>query len=152
MTDRNIAHSRFPANLDAERAVLGACIEDGGILHAVLAEGLTPGDFSVSDHRELWEVMLQMADAALPVTLISLPDYCPAISLPALADLTFGVALLDSHVLHYVRIVKRKAKARRLLRLGAWLLQAVSAGADPDGVVIELNLRISAELRGECHE
>ena len=149
---QTITHSH-PANVDAERCIVGACIESGDILHAVLAEGLAPADFSVTDHQQIWEAILQMSDAALPVTLISLYDYCPAISLPALIDLTFGVVLFESHVLHYVAIIKRCAKLRRLLHFGCWLAkEAAAVGADPDGLVIELNQKISAELRGERHE
>jgi replicative DNA helicase len=144
---QNISHSH-PANLDAERAVLGAVLESGDILSAVLHENLAPADFSVTDHQQLWEVFLNMSDAGLPVDPISVCDFCPSISLLALSDLTFGVVLLESHVLHCARIVKRKAKARRLLRLGAWLCtEASAAGADPDSLVNELNQKISAELR-----
>jgi replicative DNA helicase len=134
---------KFPANLDGERATLAACVEEPGILNAVLAEGLTPTDFSVSDHRELFEVILQMCDKGLPVTLISVVEYSN-ISAAMLSDLIFGVVLVESHIVHYVRIVKRKAALRRLLHLSDWLSEeAVAAGADPDSLVIQLKLKIS---------
>lgn len=141
---------KFPANVDAERSILGACIEDGEILNAVVAEGLFVSDFSLSDHQIIWGAVLGMRARAVPVSLISLVEYCPKIDGPMLADLTRGVVLLRPHIVHYARIVKRKAKLRRLLHLSDWLSEeSTAAGADPDSVVIELNRKISGLGAGE---
>ncbi len=134
----------FPANLDAECAVLGGCLADEGVLHAVLAEGLTPDQFSVTDHQRVWEVILHMCDKGLPVTLISVHDFDLTLSPAALADLTCGGVLLESHIVHYARIVKRLARLRALMHLGEQLAEgAGTAGADPDRLASELILQIS---------
>jgi replicative DNA helicase len=153
ITQGDFRHENFPANLDAERCILGACVADGDILNAVLAEGLSPDDFSVSDHQQIWEAVLQMCDAALPVTTISLVDYSPKIAMPALADLTYGVVISEAQVLHYTRIVKRHAYRRRIAHACEWLCEeACCAVADPDALLREFHRRISEELPGECHE
>lgn len=144
----NAAHSEprawFPANLAAERAILGCCLEDAGILSAALMESIAPEAFSLSDHRRLWEVILRMCDKGLPVTLISVYDFDPTLSPAALADLIYGVVLLESHILHYVRIVKRHAKLRGLRHLAEQLAEdAGTAAADPDRLASELILQIS---------
>jgi len=147
----NIAQTDYyPASVPAERSILGSCIESPRILDAVLAEDLRPEHFSVSDHRTLWQAILEMCDQGLPVDLVSLAEYRPEIEGAVLAELTFGVVVEEAHALHHVRILKNKARLRDLLRLGDWVIEeACIPGADPDGLVTELSVKISAMERHE---
>ena len=53
-----------------------------------------------------------------------------------LCDLITGVVLARGHVLHHVRIVRRKAHLRALIRLGEWVASSAGEdGADPDVLV-----------------
>jgi replicative DNA helicase len=136
-------YSPLPANLGAERAILGAILEDAAIRSAVLREGLTADDFSFSEHQLTWKTVQEMHREGLPIDLISVLDRAPEISGATLAETIHGVVLDQSHILHHTTIVKRKSRLRRLLHLGEWITtQAYLPTADPQAI----EARIAAEL------
>lgn len=122
----------LPANLDAEKCVLGAAVDSPEILSAILAEGLSEEDFSVTEHQQLWRTILEMASSGIPVDLVSLLDHRPELSPAMIVDLTYGVVLQDAHIVHYCRILKRKSALRALLRLSEWISNSsADVAADP---------------------
>ena len=122
----------LPANLDAERYLLGACIESPQILTAVMAAGMTEEHFSVSDHAKVCRALREMRPKDYPIDVISLAEYLGMDKAgPMLADLICGAVLHLPHQLHYLRILEEKRRLRALLRLADHVdAQAREAGAD----------------------
>jgi len=63
----------LPANLDAERAVLGGILLDN---HAYIeaAESLAPEDFSILSHRRVYRRMVEMFERAKPCDPVTIAD------------------------------------------------------------------------------
>jgi replicative DNA helicase len=138
---RGSADLPLPANLAAERVVLGALIEDDGLLPEVLETGLQPEDFLLSDHHRIFRVVLALGQENAPVDYITVAeqlgnrpeDYV------AVASLVDGLVIDRDHVIHHAKTVRRKARLRALLRIGEWISAAVTEASDPDQVVEEIS-------------
>ena len=104
----------LPANLDAERWVLGAILLDNAAYkHAV--EVLTPDDFSSNPNKRIFTSMVTLAESGRPIDPVTLTEELlrtkelEAVGgVPYLASLTKGVPR-SSHVTHYARIVKDRS-------------------------------------------
>ena len=139
--------ARTAHNLEAERAVLGACLINPKAATAVAA-ALSPGDFYRDAHRVIWRSMaaiLRRRRTLDAVTLRARLDQrgeVDKVGGPAyVAALLDGVAR-STNVLEYSRIVKELAIRRRIAALAAGdfapdrleselrKLAALSAGAD----------------------
>lgn len=60
-----------PSNLDAERAVLGACLLDREALVDV-TEFLSPDDFYDLNYRDVFNVIMDMVKSSRPVDMLTL--------------------------------------------------------------------------------
>jgi hypothetical protein len=123
----------LPHNPDAERAVLGAILLDGGAVTNALRtalEHVTCGDFFVDCHRAIFRQMVAMAEAGQAIDLVTLcdeldrhgdlevaggPAYCAA-----LAD---GVPRV-SNVPHYCKILREKTLLRTFVHAGQEITHA----------------------------
>lgn len=112
----------LPANVDAERAILGAILLDNSLFEPVST--LEPEDFSLSSHRLIFlfiAEMLQGGDAVDIVTLVerlradkqldSIGD-CPVAYIASLSEDTIRYR---KSVRDWARIVKAKSLQRRLI-------------------------------------
>ena len=73
MPENESAAKRVPHSLEAERAVLGACLLDRGKLDNV-REKLAAGDFYAPAHRLIYECICRLADGNSPCDLVTLGD------------------------------------------------------------------------------
>ena len=60
-------------SLEAERAVIGACLLDKDALPVVL-DALRPSDFDATAHRRILEAILALRDRGQPPDLVLLND------------------------------------------------------------------------------
>ena len=142
----------LPINLNAERSVLGAVIEDDdAILPEIIASGLRVEDFSLADHRRIYEAMLKLWQEKKPVDMVSLTERLGnrPVDAVTVASLIQGVIVHPDHVLHHVEIVREKARLRGLLRIGEWIIDAVDDTADSDALVEETISRLERIARPE---
>src|SRR5262249_10831663 len=108
-----------PQNIEAEQSVLGAILLDNdAVNHAV--ELINPDDFYRESHREIFRVMVELADRSQPVDAITMTDALrtrgrlEAIGGPAyIAELAACVPTA-ANVAHYARIVREKGVLRAL--------------------------------------
>ena len=107
-----------PANLDAEKALLGAILIDNEAMGELV--GLNPGDFYGTAHQHIFREAQQLATSATPINPLTLRDALQQsgsmeeVGGPAyIASLTDGVPR-SSNVSQYADIVKRHARNRRL--------------------------------------
>jgi replicative DNA helicase len=121
MATPDIAFERgLPANIDAERAILGAVLLEN-VLYNEAAERLRPEDFALDSHQRIFARMGELIDATRAVDSFTLYEELArrkeveAVGGAAyLASLTEGLPRRLS-IEDYVRIVKDKSLLRQLI-------------------------------------
>ncbi|MDR1481650.1 MAG: replicative DNA helicase [Synergistaceae bacterium] len=113
-----------PNNLEAERAVLGACLLEREALMLVV-ESLNPDDFYEPRHALTFEVMKEMASRDRAVDSLTFQEELARRSmLDRIGGISFVAMLLDSvtttaNIEHHCSIVRDKSIHRELIRVGA---------------------------------
>src|SRR5258705_13582072 len=65
--------SRMPANIEAERSILGAVLLDNHAFNDA-AEHLKPEDFSIDSHRRIYSRMMDLAESWRRIDIITLAE------------------------------------------------------------------------------
>ncbi|HLG50280.1 MAG TPA: replicative DNA helicase [Chloroflexota bacterium] len=110
-----------PANVEAERAVLGALLIDSEAISEV-ASFLKPEDFHLARHQAIYAARLDLYDRREPGDLVTLIDELRRRGqLEASGGASYLTELVNDvptavHVEHYARIVERCSLMRRLIR------------------------------------
>jgi replicative DNA helicase len=130
----------LPANLDAERSILGAIMLDN-LAYNEAAEKIRAEDFSLDSHRRIYTRMAELIDAGRAVDIVTLSDELArrkeveAIGGVAyLASLTEGLPRRIS-IEEYVRIVKDKSLLRQLMGI---CTDAITRAADQSEEALEV--------------
>ncbi|MBV8052146.1 MAG: replicative DNA helicase [Acidobacteriaceae bacterium] len=117
--DYSVAHT-LPANVEAERSILGAILLDN-LAYNQAAEHLKPEDFSLDSHRRIYSRMVDLAEASRPIDVVTLPEELSRHKeLEAIGDYAYIASLTDGvpdrpSIEHYVKIVRDKALLRGLI-------------------------------------
>jgi len=112
--------SMLPANVEAERSILGAILLDN-LAYNQAAEHLRTEDFSLDSHRRIYARMVDLAESSRPIDIITLVDELSRNKeLQAIGDMGYVSSLLDGvpdrpSIEHYVKIVRDKALLRGLI-------------------------------------
>ncbi|MGO8757986.1 MAG: replicative DNA helicase [Terracidiphilus sp.] len=133
----------LPANLDAEKTILGAILLDNAA-HAEAAETLKSDDFSLDSHRRIYMRMSELVDSGRTVDIVTLANELARYKeveavggVAYLASLTEGLPRRPV-IEDYVRIVKDKAMLRRLMGIcSAAIAKAADQSQDAIGVLDE---------------
>ena len=133
----------LPANLDAEKTILGAILLDNAA-HAEAAEALKSDDFSLDSHRRIFLRMSELVDTGRTVDIVTLANelsrYKEVESVGGvayLASLTEGLPRRPV-IEDYVRIVRDKSMLRRLMGIcSAAIAKAADQSQDAIGVLDE---------------
>ena len=133
----------LPANLDAEKTILGAILLDNAA-HAEAAEHIKPDDFSLDSHRRIFLRMSELIDMGRAVDIVTLSN---ELSRYKEVEAVGGVAYLASLteglprrpvIEDYIRIVKDKSLLRRLMGIcSAAIAKAADQSQDAIGVLDE---------------
>src|SRR3974390_176742 len=132
--------ARLPANLDAERTILGAILLDNAA-HSEAAEKLEADDFSLDSHRRIYLRMNELLDSQRAVDIVTLSN---ELSRYKEVEAVGGVAYLASLteglprrpvIEEYVRIVKDKSLLRRLMGICS---AAIARAADQSETALEV--------------
>lgn len=138
-------------DVDAERAVLGACMGNGDIADTV-RHLLGEGAFYRPAHETIWHRLLALHDDGKPTDPIVLTD-----DLRAYGDLErvgggvyvhqlYNAVPSVSGAEYYAQIVRDKADLRRLRASAIRTVQRVQEpGADPDAVRTEIEAEVRAD-------
>jgi replicative DNA helicase len=127
---------RMPANVEAERSILGAILLDNHAFNDA-AEHLRPDDFSLDAHRRIYSRMMELAETSRPIDIITLVEELEQKKdLQAIGDVGYVSSLLDGvpdrpSIEHYVRIVRDKAILRGLIGVANTAIAKASEQADP---------------------
>src|SRR5271157_5262770 len=128
--------SRMPANIEAERSILGAILLDNHAYNDA-AEHLQPDDFSLDSHRRIYSRMMDLAESSRPVDIVTLVEELERKrELQAVGDASYISSLLDGvpdrpSIEHYVKIVRDKAILRGLISVSTAAIAKASEQTDP---------------------
>jgi replicative DNA helicase len=134
-TDYSLAHT-LPANVEAERSILGAILLDN-LAYSQAAEHLKTEDFSLDSHRRIYTRMVDLAEASKPIDLITLVEELDRHKeLEAIGDVAYVSGLLDGvpdrpSIEHYVQIVRDKSLLRGLIHASNAAITRASDQSDP---------------------
>jgi replicative DNA helicase len=133
--DYNLAHT-LPANVEAERSILGAILLDN-LAYNEAAEHLKPEDFSLDSHRRVFSRMVDLAESSRPIDMITLVEELDRRKeLEAIGDVGYISGLVDGvpdrpSIEHYIKIVRDKALLRGLIHAAGAAIARASDQSDP---------------------
>src|SRR5207248_993543 len=131
-----VPDSSLPANIEAERSILGAILLDN-LAYNQAAEHLKAEDFLLDSHRRIYARMVDLSEASHSIDLITL---CEELGrhgeLEAIGGAAYISGLLDGvpdrpSIEHYVKIVRDKALLRGLIHTATAAIARASEQADP---------------------
>jgi replicative DNA helicase len=134
-TEYTLAHS-LPANVEAERSILGAIMLDN-LAYNEAAEHLKPEDFSLDSHRRIFTRMVDLAESSRPIDMITLVEELDRRKeLEAIGDVGYVSGLVDGvpdrpSIEHYIKIVRDKALLRGLIHAANAAITRASDQSDP---------------------
>jgi replicative DNA helicase len=126
----------LPANVEAERSILGAILLDN-FAYNQAAEHLRTEDFSLDSHRRIYARMVDLAESSRPIDMITLIEELERHKeLQAIGDVGYVSSLLEGvperpSIEHYVRIVRDKALLRGLISAANTAIARASEQSDP---------------------
>src|ERR1051325_4406889 len=132
-TDYSI--STLPANVEAERSILGAILLDN-FAYNQAAEHLKVEDFSLDSHRRIYSRMMDLAESSRPIDLIPLSEELDrAKELESIGDVAYVSSLVEGvpdrpSIEHYVKIVRDKALLRGLISASSTAIARASDQSD----------------------
>ena len=130
----------LPANIDAEKTILGAILLDNAA-HSEAAEKLTADDFSLDSHRRIFLRMSDLMASQRAVDIVTLANELARYKevetvggVAYLASLTEGLPRRPV-IEEYIRIVKDKSLLRRLMSICS---AAIARAADQSETALEV--------------
>ena len=135
MATSDYAISTLPANVDAERSILGAILLDN-FAYNQAAEHLRTEDFSLDSHRRIYSRMVDLAESSRPIDMITLIEELERHKdLQAIGDVAYVSSLVDGvperpSIEHYVKIVRDKALLRGLISAASTAIARASDQSD----------------------
>jgi len=127
--------SALPANVEAERSILGAILLDN-FAYNQAAEFLRTEDFSLDSHRRIYSRMVELAESSRPIDMITLIDeLARSKDLQAIGDVAYVSSLVEGvpdrpSIEHYVKIVRDKAMLRGLISAASAAIARASDQSD----------------------
>ncbi|MGZ9932309.1 DnaB-like helicase N-terminal domain-containing protein [Streptomyces sp. NC-S4] len=140
-----------PHDVEAEAAVLGACMHGADVIDAV--RNLLDGpDFYRPAHETVWRTILALRSEDLPTDPIVLSNRLEEqgdldrIGGRVYAHQLYGATPSADNAIHYAGIIREKAKLRRLRASSIRTMQrTMEPGADPDVIRGEIESEVRAE-------
>lgn len=123
-------------NIRSEKVAIGAALEDSTILSELVADGLTPQDFSYSAHRRIWAALMRMAEDHVPIDPISVSAFLSNndADFAVIIDCISGCVILASHARYHAKIIRESAQVRRLRYLADRIHESIDEGFDPKAI------------------
>ena len=130
----------LPANIDAEKTILGAILLDNSA-HSEAAERLESDDFSLDSHRRIFVRMSELMNEQRAVDIVTLSNELARAKeietvggVAYLASLTEGLPIRPV-IEDYIRIVKDKSLLRKLMLICS---AAIARAADQSETALEV--------------
>lgn len=145
-----------PANHEAESRVLGAALlTNGRDVVIQLRDILSPEDFHMPRHQEVWTSMLALAEDGKPIDVVTLEDNLRRRGtlgivggLPELTKLTDNYAT-TVNVREHARIVHEESVRRKLVVTGRTIAEEAANAEDPVSYAVEAQGKIAKAGEGK---
>jgi DnaB-like helicase N terminal domain/AAA domain len=132
----------LPANIEAERSILGAILLDNNAIKLVI-EKLKPEEFFHDHHRHIYQQMLALGETHQAIDLVTLAEQLQRTGelesvggAPYISQLMDGVPHL-TNVEFYVRIVREKALLRGLIHATNAIYQQAFEAEDDAAAILD---------------
>ena len=131
-----ISTQSLPANVEAERSILGAILLDN-LAYNQAAEHLKAEDFLLDSHRRIYARMVELAESSRSIDLITLAEELGRhAQLESIGGAAYISGLLDGvpdrpSIEHYIKIVRDKALLRGLIHTATAAIARASEQSDP---------------------
>ncbi|MFE2106574.1 DnaB-like helicase N-terminal domain-containing protein [Kitasatospora sp. NPDC059463] len=140
-----------PNDLDAEQAVLGACMAIGKPAVVAVRNVLDADDFYRPAHETIWRAVLDLTASSAPTSTVAVADHLSDTGdldrvggRPYLFGLAAAAPPATDNAEYFAAIIRRKAELRSLQVTGIRTVQRASApGAEPD----EIRSALESEVR-----
>ncbi|MGH9600244.1 MAG: DnaB-like helicase N-terminal domain-containing protein, partial [Terracidiphilus sp.] len=133
----------LPANVDAERTILGAILLDNAA-HSEAAEKIAADDFSLDSHRRIFLRMSELRNEQRAVDIVTLANELARYKeieavggVAYLASLTEGLPRRPV-IEEYIRIVKDKSLLRKLMGICSAAIARAADQSEPALEVLDL--------------
>jgi len=127
--------STLPANVEAEKSILGAILLDN-FAYNKAAEHLRVEDFSLDSHRRIYSRMVDLSESSRPIDMITLIEELERHKdLQAIGDVAYVSSLVEGvperpSIEHYVKIVRDKALLRGVISAATTAIARASDQSD----------------------
>ena len=130
-----ISAQSLPANVEAERSILGAILLDN-LAYNQAAEHLKPEDFLLDSHRRIYSRMMDLAESSRAIDHLTLAEelqrhaeFEPIGGYAYISGLLDGVPDRPS-IEHYIKIVRDKAMLRGIISISTAAIARASDQSD----------------------
>lgn len=137
-----------PNNLEAEQSVLGSLMLDKEAI-VKIADFLLPVDFYKNNHQLIFETMLSLYEEREPIDVLSISNKLEEVGkLEEIGGSSYIASLVNivpsaSHVVHYAKVVQKKAMLRRLISAADHIVEmGYSGNEDVEKILDEAEQRI----------
>ena len=130
-----ISAQSLPANVEAERSILGAILLDN-LAYNQAAEHLKPEDFLLDSHRRIYSRMVDLAESSRAIDQITLAEELDRHGeFETIGGYAYISGLLDGvpdrpSIEHYIKIVRDKALLRGLIHTATAAIARASEQSD----------------------
>jgi replicative DNA helicase len=134
-TTDSISAQSLPANVEAERSILGAILLDN-LAYNQAAEHLKPEDFLLDSHRRIYARMVELSEASHSIDLITLSEQLARNGeLESIGGAAYVSGLLDGvpdrpSIDNYIKIVRDKSLLRALIHAATAAIARASEQSD----------------------
>lgn len=126
-----------PANVEAERSILGAVLLQNEAIHKLVETGVETRDFYRDSHQKIFEIMMDLSSKSEPVDLVTLTSalrdrgWFDQIGGTKTLTQLFEDSFSVGSVTHYAKMVREKALLRRMIDVSAEIAEEAFDGV-PD--------------------
>lgn len=140
----------MPANIDAEKAILGSILLDSRTPNECLLQAtmqLKHGDFSLDSHRRIYKAMLELGEREKPIDFVTVPQQVGDVASIGgesyITSLTDGLPRLKN-IESYCAIVIRASQQRQLIHAAQAATQEALEQSDPGEVTGRLQAHLDS--------
>lgn len=137
-----------PNNIEAEQSILGSLMLDKDAI-VKIADFLLPVDFYKNKHQVIFEIMLELYENREPIDVLSISNKLDEKGkLEEVGGSSYIASLVNivpsaSHVVHYAKVVQKKAMLRRLISAADHIVEmGYSGNEDVERILDEAEQRI----------
>lgn len=147
----------LPANIEAERAILGAVLLDNAAFDQA-ASAIHASDFILDSHRRIYLRMVELAESTKPIDFVTLREQLEHHrEVEAIGGVEYILSLTDGlprvkNISQYVNIVKDKAVKRTLMQICNRTIGQCSEDSDPAAQIAAAHDDDLMELVGNSND